>query len=128
DQIAIRKDLIESTMDPKWSKNQKAVPYRTLFSKYDVYIHPRSGLYGNQPPEMVTYQDLQRTIKLVEDENKPSKIYLRGITAVEPKWLPRLANGTGLIRSSKERIIKVDDKTQKAITEVTFGPGYWPLP
>ncbi|KAF8944612.1 hypothetical protein BGZ52_010393 [Haplosporangium bisporale] len=39
-----------------------------------------------------------------------------------------LANGTGLVRASKDRIIKIDDKAQKSITDITYGPHYWPLP
>ncbi|KAF9438878.1 putative ATP-dependent RNA helicase DHR1 [Entomortierella beljakovae] len=130
DQIAVRKDLV-GTVEANYSKKAKAVPYVTMWSKESVYIHPSSGLFGfsmDKAPAMVVYQDLQRTVKAVEIENKPSKIYLKGLTVVDTKWVATLANGTGLIRASKERIIKIDDKTQKAITDITFGPLYWPLP
>ncbi|KAF9106299.1 putative ATP-dependent RNA helicase DHR1 [Mortierella sp. AM989] len=130
DQIAVRKDLI-GAVEENYSKKAKAVPYVTMWSKESVYIHPSSGLFGfsmEKAPAMVVYQDLQRTVKAVEIENKPSKIYLKGLTAIDPKWVSTLANGTGLVRASKERIIKIDDKTQKAMTDITFGPNYWPLP
>ncbi|KAG0367263.1 putative ATP-dependent RNA helicase DHR1 [Gamsiella multidivaricata] len=130
DQVAIRKDLL-GAVEENYSKKAKAVPYVTMWSKESVYIHPSSGLFGTsmeKAPPVVVYQDLQRTVKAVEIEGKLSKIYLKGVTAVEPKWMATLANGTGLIRASKERIIKMDDKTQKAITDITYGPHYWPLP
>ncbi|KAG0276471.1 putative ATP-dependent RNA helicase DHR1 [Linnemannia exigua] len=130
DQVAIRKDLV-GTVEANYSKKAKAVPYVTMWSKESVYIHPSSGLFGfsmDKAPAMVVYQDLQRTVKAVEIASKPSKIYLKGLTTVDPKWMATLANGTGLIRASKERIIKIDDKTQKAITDITYGPHYWPLP
>ncbi|KAF9906091.1 putative ATP-dependent RNA helicase DHR1 [Linnemannia zychae] len=130
DQVAIRKDLV-GTVEANYSKKAKTVPYVTMWSKENVYIHPSSGLFGfsmDKAPAMVVYQDLQRTVKAIEIESKPSKIYLKGLTAVDPKWMATLANGTGLVRASKERIIKIDDKTQKAITDITYGPHYWPLP
>ncbi|KAG0306602.1 putative ATP-dependent RNA helicase DHR1 [Dissophora globulifera] len=130
DQVAIRKDLVGAT-EVNYSKKAKAVPYVTMWSKESVYIHPSSGLFGfsmEKAPSMVVYQDLQRTVKAVEIEGKPSKIYLKGLTTVDPKWMATLANGTGLIRASKERIIKIDDKVQKAMTDITYGPHYWPLP
>ncbi|KAF9583171.1 putative ATP-dependent RNA helicase DHR1 [Lunasporangiospora selenospora] len=129
DQIAIRKDLI-GAVERQYSK-AKTVPYVTMWSKESVYIHPSSGLFGfsvENAPAMIVYQDLQRTIKAVEIASKPSKIYLKGLTAVNPKWMANLANGTGLVRASKDRIIKIDDKAQKSLTEITYGPHYWQLP
>ncbi|KAG0261717.1 putative ATP-dependent RNA helicase DHR1 [Mortierella polycephala] len=129
DQVAIRKDLT-GTVEANYSK-AKTVPYVTMWSKENVYIHPSSGLFGfsmEKAPAMVVYQDLQRTVKAVEIESRPSKIYLKGVTAVDAKWMATLANGTGLVRASKERIIKIDDKTQKAMTDITYGPHYWTLP
>ncbi|KAG0050604.1 putative ATP-dependent RNA helicase DHR1 [Gryganskiella cystojenkinii] len=130
DQVAIRQDLV-GTVEANYSKKAKTVPYVTMWSKEKVYIHPSSGLFGfsmEKAPQMVVYQDLQRTVKAVEIEGKPSKIYLKGLTVVDPKWMATLANGTGLVRASKDRIIKIDDKTQKSITDITYGPHYWTLP
>ncbi|KAF9945242.1 putative ATP-dependent RNA helicase DHR1, partial [Mortierella alpina] len=106
DQVAIRKDLV-GTVEASYSKKAKTVPYVTMWSKENVYIHPSSGLFGfsmENAPAMVVYQDLQRTVKAVEIESRPSKIYLKGLTVVDPKWMATLANGTGLVRASKERI------------------------
>lgn len=109
DQVAIRKDLV-GAVEANYSKKAKTVPYVTMWSKESVYIHPSSGLFGfsmDKAPAMVVYQDLQRTVKAVEIESKPSKIYLKGLTVVDPKWMATLANGTGLVRASKERIMYV---------------------
>ncbi|KAF9312627.1 putative ATP-dependent RNA helicase DHR1 [Podila horticola] len=130
DQVAIRRDLV-GTVEANYSKKAKSVPYVTMWSKENVYIHPSSGLFGfsmEKAPAMVVYQDLQRTVKAVEIESRLSKIYLKGLTTVDPKWMATLANGTGLVRASKDRIIKIDDKAQKSITDITYGPHYWPLP
>ncbi|KAF9975435.1 putative ATP-dependent RNA helicase DHR1 [Actinomortierella ambigua] len=128
DQVAIRKDLVE-TVEVNYSKYAQQTPYVTMWSKEPVYIHPGSGLYGVKPaPDMVIYQDLQKSVQQVPIPGRTPKTYLKGLTVVEPKWMPTLANHTGLIRASKERIIKIDDKTQKAVTDVTFGPKDWALP
>ncbi|KAF9026271.1 putative ATP-dependent RNA helicase DHR1, partial [Haplosporangium bisporale] len=68
DQVAIRKDLV-GTVEANYSKKAKTVPYVTMWSKENVYIHPSSGLFGfsmDKAPAMVVYQDLQRTVKAVE--------------------------------------------------------------
>lgn len=107
DQVAIRRDLV-GTVEANYSKKAKSVPYVTMWSKENVYIHPSSGLFGfsmEKAPAMVVYQDLQRTVKAVEIESRPSKIYLKGLTTVDPKWMATLANGTGLVRASKDRIM-----------------------
>ncbi|KAF9158748.1 putative ATP-dependent RNA helicase DHR1 [Actinomortierella ambigua] len=128
DQVAIRRDLVE-TVEVNYSKHATQTPYVSMWSKEPLYIHPASGLYGVKPaPDMVVYQDLQKSVQQVPIPGRVPKTYLKGVTVVEPKWMPTLANHTGLVRASKERIIKIDDKTQKAVTDVTFGPKDWPLP
>ncbi|KAG0232160.1 putative ATP-dependent RNA helicase DHR1 [Actinomortierella wolfii] len=128
DQVAIRRDLVE-TVEVNYSKHAQQTSYVTMWSKEPMYIHPTSGLFGVKPaPDMVIYQDLQKSVQQVPIPGRVPKTYLKGVTVVEPKWMPSLANNTGLIRASKERIIKIDDKTQKAVTDVTFGPTDWPLP
>ncbi|KAK3084248.1 hypothetical protein FSP39_010668 [Pinctada imbricata] len=46
-----------------------------------VFIHPLSVLY-KQKPEYIVYQYMQET----------SKIYMKGISAIEPEWLPVFAS------------------------------------
>ncbi|XP_062585377.1 probable ATP-dependent RNA helicase DHX37, partial [Saccostrea cucullata] len=46
-----------------------------------VFIHPLSVLH-KQKPEYIVYQHIQET----------SKVYMKGITAIEPEWLPVFAS------------------------------------
>lgn len=56
--------------------------YRVLASKQDVAIHPGSCLAGGKSlPEAVVFAELVVT----------SRAYARGVTAIEPAWLPELA-------------------------------------
>ncbi|VDK51347.1 unnamed protein product [Anisakis simplex] len=54
--------------------------YRTLVDGQNVYIHPSSALFQNQP-EWVVYHELVMT----------SKEYMREVTAIDPKWLVEFA-------------------------------------
>uniref|UniRef100_A0A1I7VSS6 RNA helicase n=1 Tax=Loa loa TaxID=7209 RepID=A0A1I7VSS6_LOALO len=50
--------------------------YRTIVDGQNVYIHPSSALFQNQP-EWVVYHELVMT----------TKEYMREVTAIEAKWL-----------------------------------------
>ncbi|KAL3985857.1 Oligonucleotide/oligosaccharide-binding (OB)-fold family protein [Acanthocheilonema viteae] len=54
--------------------------YRTIVDGQNVYIHPSSSLFQNQP-EWVVYHELVMT----------TKEYMREVTAIEPKWLVEFA-------------------------------------
>ncbi|VIO98778.1 Uncharacterized protein BM_BM3113 [Brugia malayi] len=54
--------------------------YRTIVDGQNVYIHPSSALFQNQP-EWVVYHELVMT----------TKEYMREVTAIEPKWLVEFA-------------------------------------
>ncbi|GJN34271.1 hypothetical protein PR202_gb22920 [Eleusine coracana subsp. coracana] len=54
--------------------------YRTLADNQQVYIHPSSALF-HQQPEWVIYHEIVMT----------TKEYMREVTAVEPRWLVELA-------------------------------------
>uniref|UniRef100_A0A915AD75 RNA helicase n=2 Tax=Parascaris univalens TaxID=6257 RepID=A0A915AD75_PARUN len=54
--------------------------YRTLVDGQNVFIHPSSALFQNQP-EWVVYHELVMT----------SKEYMREVTAIDPKWLVEFA-------------------------------------
>ncbi|VDN03033.1 unnamed protein product [Thelazia callipaeda] len=54
--------------------------YRTIVDGQNVYIHPSSSLFQNQP-EWVVYHELVMT----------SKEYMREVIAIEPKWLVEFA-------------------------------------
>ncbi|CAI4226894.1 unnamed protein product [Auanema sp. JU1783] len=54
--------------------------YRTLVDGQNVYIHPSSALFQNQP-EWVVYHELVMT----------TKEYMREVTTIDPKWLVEYA-------------------------------------
>lgn len=76
DQVARRVDLdeIKDAADrPRWKH-----AYRCLEMEEPVFLHAHSVL-KRQRPEWVVYQEVYET---------NGKLYMRGITAVEPEWLP----------------------------------------
>ncbi|KAK5970479.1 Pre-mRNA-splicing factor ATP-dependent RNA helicase mog-5 [Trichostrongylus colubriformis] len=54
--------------------------YRTLVDGQNVFIHPSSALFQNQP-EWVVYHELVMT----------TKEYMREVTAIDPRWLVEFA-------------------------------------
>ncbi|XP_035196885.1 probable ATP-dependent RNA helicase DHX37 [Oxyura jamaicensis] len=69
-----RRVQAEELLDEKW-KNA----YKTALLDDPVFIHPSSVLF-KQLPEFVVYQEIVETTKL----------YMRGVSAVEPEWIPAL--------------------------------------
>uniref|UniRef100_A0A3Q0RF39 Activating signal cointegrator 1 complex subunit 3 n=1 Tax=Amphilophus citrinellus TaxID=61819 RepID=A0A3Q0RF39_AMPCI len=64
----------EDLVDPKW-KNA----YKTPLMDEPVFIHPNSALF-KKLPEFVVYQEIMET----------SKMYMKGVSAVEAEWVPQL--------------------------------------
>ncbi|KAF4798831.1 DEAH-box helicase 37 [Turdus rufiventris] len=64
----------EELLDDKW-KNA----YKTALLEDPVFIHPSSVLF-RELPEFVVYQEIVETTKL----------YMKGVSAVEPEWIPAL--------------------------------------
>ncbi|XP_008947426.1 PREDICTED: probable ATP-dependent RNA helicase DHX37 [Merops nubicus] len=69
-----RRVQAEELLDDKW-KNA----YKTALLDDPVFIHPSSVLF-KQLPEFVVYQEIIETTKL----------YMKGVSAVEPEWIPAL--------------------------------------
>ncbi|XP_061586057.1 probable ATP-dependent RNA helicase DHX37 [Cololabis saira] len=69
-----RRVQAEDLLDPKW-KNA----YKTPLMDEPVFIHPSSALFKTLP-EFVVYQEIMET----------TKMYMRGVSAVEAEWVPRL--------------------------------------
>ncbi|NXX92661.1 DHX37 helicase, partial [Centropus bengalensis] len=69
-----RRVQAEELLDEKW-KNA----YKTALLDDPVFIHPSSVLF-KQLPEFVVYQEIVET----------TKMYMRGVSAVEPEWIPSL--------------------------------------
>lgn len=69
-----RRVQAEDMLDPKW-KNA----YKTPLMDDPVFIYPNSALF-KALPEFVVYQEIMET----------SKLYMRGVSAVEAEWIPQL--------------------------------------
>uniref|UniRef100_A0A8C3V8R4 Activating signal cointegrator 1 complex subunit 3 n=1 Tax=Catharus ustulatus TaxID=91951 RepID=A0A8C3V8R4_CATUS len=69
-----RRVQAEELLDDKW-KNA----YKTALLEDPVFIHPSSVLF-RELPEFVVYQEIVETTKL----------YMKGVSAVEPEWIPAL--------------------------------------
>lgn len=88
DQVAVREDLVlkkgvsyEST---------RGVAYRAVgLGSEPVFIHPSSALFHCAPPDFVVFSEIVRT----------SKPWMKGVTKINPIWLPSL--GKGLCTFSK---------------------------
>ncbi|CAG8609972.1 4806_t:CDS:10, partial [Paraglomus occultum] len=78
DQVAIRKGLLDKAANTYSST--RGIAYRIMLTDEDVYIHPSSVLYHQQPPDFVVYQELQRT----------SKVWMKGLMKIEPSWLSKI--------------------------------------
>ncbi|ETN82335.1 RNA helicase HRH1 [Necator americanus] len=62
------------------AKRDQQDGYRTLVDGQNVFIHPSSALFQNQP-EWVVYHELIMT----------TKEYMREVTAIDPRWLVEFA-------------------------------------
>ncbi|XP_015512446.2 probable ATP-dependent RNA helicase kurz isoform X1 [Neodiprion lecontei] len=94
--------------------------YRCLEMEDPVFMHSSSVLKKTYP-EWVVYQEVYET----------NKIYMRGITAIQPEWLPKFA--TSLCQLSEpvsDPPPRYDSRTGKVMCHVTgtFGRGGWQLP
>ncbi|XP_069379136.1 probable ATP-dependent RNA helicase DHX37 [Paralichthys olivaceus] len=68
-----RRVQVEEILDPKWKNG-----YKTCLMDDPVFIHPTSALF-KKLPEFVVYQEIMET----------SKMYMRGVSAVEANWVPQ---------------------------------------
>lgn len=114
DQVAVRKDRVEQTSSAgvKYSTS-KGVPYKALGVSEDVFIHPSSVLANAAPPEYVVFSELVRT----------SRVWIKGVTVINPAWLPSLANGS-LCTFSKPTKNAAGD----LVVTPRFGNDGWELP
>nr|XP_006823126.1 PREDICTED: probable ATP-dependent RNA helicase DHX37-like [Saccoglossus kowalevskii] len=85
-----------------------------------IYIHPESVLF-RQLPEYVIYQEVIET----------GKLYMRGITAIEPDWLPRLLPHMCVLSRPLEEppvVYHAKTGTVHCYMTSTFGRGGWTIP
>ncbi|XP_035514714.1 probable ATP-dependent RNA helicase DHX37 [Morone saxatilis] len=69
-----RRVQAEDILDPKWKNG-----YKTPLMDEPVFIHPTSALF-KALPEFVVYQEIMET----------TKMYMKGVSAVEAEWVPEL--------------------------------------
>ncbi|XP_077379011.1 putative ATP-dependent RNA helicase DHX37 isoform X2 [Festucalex cinctus] len=69
-----RRVQAEELLDSKWKD-----AYKTPLIDDPVFIHPTSPLFKTQP-QFVVYQEIMET----------TKMYMRGVSAVEAEWVPQL--------------------------------------
>ncbi|KAJ9589594.1 hypothetical protein L9F63_017179, partial [Diploptera punctata] len=94
--------------------------YRCTEMEEPVFMHP-SSVFKESPPEWVVYQEVIET----------SKMYMKGITAIEPGWLPIYAHGLcNLSAPLDEPLPRFDEKSEKMYCYVTgtFGRAGLQLP
>ncbi|KAJ6508792.1 P-loop containing nucleoside triphosphate hydrolase protein [Mycena sanguinolenta] len=115
DQVAIRKDRTEqsSSAGVKYATS-KGVPYKALGISEDVFIHPSSVLANTAPPEYVVFSEVIRT----------TRVWLKGVTMINPAWLSSLANGSSLCTFSKPN----KNASGELMVIPRFGSEGWELP
>ncbi|KAK3698389.1 putative ATP-dependent RNA helicase DHR1 [Vermiconidia calcicola] len=126
DQIVIRADMLEDGAVGFGRKPKRAieVPYRTLFPTMDadtnsstksseetelrrsVFVHPSSVLARlsvKEMPQYIVYSHLSRASPSSIDESKQriKKTRMHALTAIGPKALAALAEGTPLLQMGK---------------------------
>ncbi|XP_029019625.1 probable ATP-dependent RNA helicase DHX37 [Betta splendens] len=69
-----RRVQTEDLVDPKWKNG-----YKTPLMDEPVFIHPSSALF-KKLPDFIVYQEIMET----------SKMYMKGVSAVEAEWVPQL--------------------------------------
>jgi ATP-dependent RNA helicase DHX37/DHR1 len=115
DQVAARKDLVskETSSGTKYSTS-RGVPYRIAGISEDVFIHPSSVLVDALPPDYLVFSEVVRT----------SKLWIKGLTVVNPAWLSSLGKTSSMCTFSKPT--KNSAGVLMAIPR--FGPEGWELP
>ncbi|ORZ21480.1 P-loop containing nucleoside triphosphate hydrolase protein [Absidia repens] len=123
DCVAMRQDVLDTDGGKGLSfKNANNVPYKLMWSDEVAYIHPSSILYGQSPPPVLIYSELF----------KGGRNWLKGVTAVEPKWLAKIGKSLCTFGRPLEypypKLIG-DNKNHRVCHVVpSFGPKGWPLP
>ncbi|XP_015600106.1 probable ATP-dependent RNA helicase kurz [Cephus cinctus] len=118
DQVAhkLSPDEVEDGED----KTKYKHAYKTLEMEDPVFMHSSSVLRKTSP-EWVVYQEVYET----------NKIYMRGVTAIEPEWLPKFA--ASLCKLSEpltDPPPRYDNEMGKVMCRMTgtFGKAGWELP
>ncbi|XP_033947271.1 probable ATP-dependent RNA helicase DHX37 isoform X2 [Pseudochaenichthys georgianus] len=110
-----RRAQAEDILDQKWK-----MAYRTPLLDDPVFIHPHSALFKTLP-EFLVYQEIMET----------TKMYMRGVSAVEAEWIPELLPQYchfGSPLESPSPWFSSSTGTIKCHCSSTFFRIAWPLP
>ncbi|XP_015114763.1 probable ATP-dependent RNA helicase kurz [Diachasma alloeum] len=118
DQVARKMSPDEIKEEEDKSKFRFA--YKTMEMEEPVFMHLNCVL-RRSAPEWVVYQEIYET----------NKIYMRGVTAIEPEWLPKFV--PGLCRMGEPMVDPAprwDDESGKVMCHLSgsFGRAGWELP
>lgn len=116
----VARKLTSEEINQGEDKKQLKYAYRTMEMEDPVFMHSTSVL-RRESPEWVVYQEIYET----------NKIYMRGVTAIEPEWLPIYApNLCNMSEPLVDPSPWYDEETGEVMCFMTgtFGRGGWELP
>ncbi|KAJ3272137.1 ATP-dependent RNA helicase dhx37 [Terramyces sp. JEL0728] len=138
-------DCVAKLDDKESGFGKHAVPcYSTIWSlpNEQFVIHPSSCIFRNRPaPKWIIYDQVQGKQQIfgpdgellqLRDKNQTiEKRWLKGVTAINEKWLfnqaKPLLNPGSFLEQPEPRYVKKRDCVQGYISP-TFGPKLWQLP
>lgn len=123
DQVA--RKIPDDELKLKEDKHKLKYAYQIPDIEEVAHMHSCSILRKKQP-EWIVYQEIFET-----RSGDDTKIFVRGITAIEPEWLlkfaPSLCNFTKTLEDPEPRY-EVDEDKIYCHVKATFGRSGWPLP
>ncbi|WAR58275.1 hypothetical protein PtB15_5B509 [Puccinia triticina] len=125
DQVAIKASKVKSCQSSSGKPNvnshtKNLAAYRAIGIEENVFIHPSSVLFDSSvhpDPEFIVFQELHRTEK---------RIWIKGITLINPSWLPVLGKSLCTFSKPIENSInkipsRATDTERKCIVIPKFG-------
>jgi ATP-dependent RNA helicase DHX37/DHR1 len=96
--------------------------YQCVSTEEPIFLHPTSNLFDRErQPEWLVYHELSRT----------SKLYAKGLTAIDPRWLatlgPHLCTRSAPLETPSP-CFNAEADAVMCFVNVSFGPNHWPLP
>ncbi len=120
DHVARRVQLDELENVTNETKKKFKYAYFTRTMEQPVFLHNLSILKNHTPPEWVVFQDSYEV---------QGKIYMRGVTAIDPVWLPEFCPvDCNLSKPLTNREPFYQDGAVMILRTGTFGERSWTLP
>ena len=120
DQVAHR--IPEEELPEGEEKRRYKFAYHTRTMEQPVFLHNLSVLKSDTPPEWVVYQEIYEV---------QGKMYMRGVTAIDPAWLPEFCPlDCNLSKPLSKREPFYDPERGQILTyrSGTYGERGWVLP